>query len=145
MVDWVAIKTEYVTTSTSYRKLAEKYGINKDSIATRAKAENWKQERRRQTDSIQTKSIQKTTEAVAETHAERIALLMSGGAKAARLLMKNLDDMEKSGEIRPYEIKATIDAMKGIKDLYKADESAPDAKLQRARELLGGVPDALDG
>lgn len=127
MADWVAIKTEYVTTNTSYRKLAEKYGINKDSIAARAKAENWQQEKRQQTDNIQTKAIQKTTEAIAETHAERIALLMAGGAKAAQLLMRNLENMEASGEIRPYEIKATIDAMKGIKELYKADDKdAPD-------------------
>lgn len=46
---------------------------------------------------------------------------MSGGAKAAQLLIKHLEDMEKSGEIRPYEIKATVEAMKGIRDLYKTD------------------------
>lgn len=55
---------------------------------------------------------------------------MSGGAKAARLLIRNLENMEASGEIRPYEIKATIDAMKGIKDLYKTDDKdAPDDNL----------------
>lgn len=122
MVDWVEIKSEYITTNTSYRKLAEKYGVNKDTIAGRAKAENWQMEKRQQTDSIQTKSIQKAVEAVSDTHAERIALLMSGGTKAARLLLKNLDDMEKSGEIRIYEIKATVEAMRGIRDLYNTDD-----------------------
>ena len=28
MADWQAIKTEYITTDTSYRKLAQKYGIS---------------------------------------------------------------------------------------------------------------------
>lgn len=39
MADWSKIKTEYITTDTSYRKLAEKYGINKDTIYAKAKKE----------------------------------------------------------------------------------------------------------
>jgi hypothetical protein len=27
-IDWEKIRTEYVTTATSYRKLGEKYGVN---------------------------------------------------------------------------------------------------------------------
>ena len=41
MADWNAIKTEYITTDTSYRKLGEKYEINYKVIADRGKAEKW--------------------------------------------------------------------------------------------------------
>lgn len=59
MADWSAIKTEYITTQTSYRKLAEKYGVHKDTIGDRAKAENWKELRRQNTDKTQTKIVEK--------------------------------------------------------------------------------------
>ena len=40
-MDWNAIKSEYITSDTSYRKLSKKYGISTTSIGTRARAEGW--------------------------------------------------------------------------------------------------------
>ena len=45
MEDWLKIKTEYITTDTSYRKLAQKYGVNYSVIGARARAEGWVEER----------------------------------------------------------------------------------------------------
>ena len=56
-MDWNAAKTEYITTNTSYRKLAEKYGVQKDTIANRAKRENWIVARRQYRDRLSTKLI----------------------------------------------------------------------------------------
>lgn len=39
--DWLAMKTEYITTATSYRMLAEKYDVSLMQIATIGKRENW--------------------------------------------------------------------------------------------------------
>jgi hypothetical protein len=33
-IDWASIKTEYITTDTSYRKLAQKYGVNHTILVT---------------------------------------------------------------------------------------------------------------
>ena len=41
MADWQAIKTEYITTDTSYRKLAQKYDVHYQAICQRSKAEGW--------------------------------------------------------------------------------------------------------
>ena len=41
MADWQAIKTEYITTDTSYRKLAQKYGVSYQAICRRSKEEGW--------------------------------------------------------------------------------------------------------
>lgn len=49
-IDWLSIKNEYVNTNTSYRKLAQKYGVNKDTIAKRAQSENWAKAKDIQTD-----------------------------------------------------------------------------------------------
>ena len=46
MIDWAAMKTEYVTTDTSYRRLGDKYGIHFKRIARVAKKENWVEARR---------------------------------------------------------------------------------------------------
>ena len=43
---WKAIRQEYLQKGTSYRKLAAKYGTNKDAICRRAKKENWHSEKK---------------------------------------------------------------------------------------------------
>lgn len=40
-INWEKIQTEYVTTDTSYRKLADKYKINVRRIQERGKADGW--------------------------------------------------------------------------------------------------------
>ena len=72
-VDWLAIRNDYINGGGSYRKLAEKYGVNKDTIAVKAKAENWKGQRDIQTDSIQTKTIQQTADKISEALSDGLA------------------------------------------------------------------------
>lgn len=140
MADWVAIKSEYINTTISTRDLAEKYEVSYSTLRKKAEKESWSKLRKEQGRKVGAKVAQKTADCVAASNAERIALLMDGGAKAARLLIRNLENMEASGEIRPYEIKATIDAMKGIKELYKVDDKdTPDDNLN---EFLEGMKHA---
>lgn len=73
-VDWLAIRNDYINGGGSYRKLAEKYGVNKDKIANRAKAENWKGQREIQTDNIKTKTRQKTEEKISDALSDEVAL-----------------------------------------------------------------------
>lgn len=146
VADWIAIKTEYVTTNISLRALARKYAVSFSTLEKKARSGAWADEKKATCDKMATKARQKSEEAVADSHAERIALLMSGGAKAARMLVKHLEDMEKSGEIRPYEIKATVEAMKGIRELYKTNDG--DERIDRVAQIMArldaesGVQDA---
>ncbi len=57
MADWQAIKTEYITTDTSYRKLAQKYGVNPTTIAKRASKEGWQTERQHQASKTLSKAL----------------------------------------------------------------------------------------
>ena len=59
MADWQAIKTEYITTDTSYRKLAQKYGIHYKVISERGKAEKWVELRSQHRDKTLTKTLGK--------------------------------------------------------------------------------------
>jgi transposase-like protein len=45
-VDWNKIKAEYIAGGTSYRKLAEKYGVSRTTLERKAKDEKWSELRR---------------------------------------------------------------------------------------------------
>ena len=56
-MDWAKIKTEYITTDTSYRELGEKYGVHYQTICARSKKEGWIQEREQHQNRTVTKSV----------------------------------------------------------------------------------------
>lgn len=59
-MDWNAIKTEYITDeSSSYRKLAKKYGVSLTAITHRAKKENWAEKKAQFKNNLITKNIEK--------------------------------------------------------------------------------------
>ncbi len=71
MADWQKIKTEYVTTDTSYRKLAQKYGVNSTTICSRSRQEGWIEAREQYRNKTQTK-IEKAIQAKEVSRAERV-------------------------------------------------------------------------
>ena len=83
--DWLRIKTEYINGNISYRKLADKYGINKDTIATKAKAENWTGLREIQADKNQTKTRQKTVDKISDALSDEVAAKVRIKASMMRL------------------------------------------------------------
>lgn len=72
-IDWNAIKTEYITTDTSYRKLAQKHGVHYNAIANRAKQEGWISQRNQFCDS----TVTKTVDAISDKQVDRAAKLLS--------------------------------------------------------------------
>ena len=103
MADWQQIKTEYITTDTSYRKLAEKYGISEGYISTRAGAEGWVALRRQHRD----KTISKTLNRISTRQADKMAridqlsdkLLDKLEQAIEELNMQMLKQVEKTKEI----------------------------------------------
>lgn len=87
-IDWIKIKNEYINTPTSYRKLAEKYGVNKDTIGKRAKAENWTKTKDIHTDKKQTAVIQKTAAIQVAKEVDRITRI----ASAADMLLAKVEE-----------------------------------------------------
>ena len=80
-VDWLAIKTEYITTDISYRKLAEKHGIRYATIQKRGQEEGWQELR----DQFKTKTVSKTIEKLSEKKAKQAVKV---GDLADKLLVK---------------------------------------------------------
>ena len=66
MADWKKIKTEYITTDTSYRKLAQKYGVHYKVISERGKAEKWVELRAQHRDKTLTKAVERISDRQAD-------------------------------------------------------------------------------
>lgn len=81
MEDWLKIKTEYITTDISYRKLAEKYGVSKSQIYKIGGEEGWVELRER----YRSKTIAKTVEKISDKTAKQAAKV---GDLADKLLIK---------------------------------------------------------
>ena len=125
MADWQDIKTEYITTKTSFRKLADKHGINKDTIWKKAKDEGWEDLRRQHIDNIQTKILDADT----EQKVDRAVRLM---AVADKLLVKVEQWVEMGDPISATSIKYLSDAIKNIKEVQMI-RTAEDIEEQKAR------------
>lgn len=124
--DWNAIRAEYITGGTSYRILADKYGVSKDMIARKSKAGHWGKDRATARDAAAKRVIQKTAEAVADNAmiAERLK----------RKLLLRLERIESKYPLDATEVKTQVGkntAIYRIRDITAA-----------YKDLTGDIPRA---
>ena len=125
MADWQAIKTEYITTNTSYRKLAQKYGISHVQIGNVGKEEKWVELRRQHLDSTFTKTVEK----ISQQEANRAARIH---AVADKLLNKIEAMVDSDKPLDTKGLRALTAAVKDLKEIQSV-KSALDEQEQRAR------------
>lgn len=127
MADWNAIKTEYITTDTSYRKLGEKYGIHYKVISEKGKDEGWVTLRSQHRD----KTLTDTLDAISEQQVDRAANLIS---VADKLLAKVKDLLETDAEVLSdtQSMKHISGVLKDIKEIQMIRSDA-DMREQEAR------------
>ena len=87
-VDWLAIKTEYITTDISQRKLAKKYGLAVSTVARKSTDEGWVKQREQHKSNV----LSKTTEKIANKEANKLAKLAAATDKAIDVVVKAFDD-----------------------------------------------------
>ena len=125
MADWQAIKTEYITTETSYRKLSQKYGIGYQAICHRSKEEGWiaMREQHRNNTTI------KTLEKISQQEANRAVKIHSVADK----LLQKIEAMVDSGTVRSEKgLRALTAAVKDLKEIQGV-KSDLDKQEQKAR------------
>jgi transposase-like protein len=149
MADWQMIKTEYITTQTSYRKLAKKYGVHYNAIANRAKQEGWVAQR----DQFCDETVTKTVTAISEQQADRAAKLMG----VSDLLLDMVRQaIENGGNMNTQGMKNLSGVLKDIKEIQMIrsdgdlmEQEARIANLQRQAQRddskSGTVTVLLDG
>ena len=131
MADWQKIKTEYITTDTSYRKLADKYGIDQATISRKAKKEDWVSKRQHHADKTQAKILTADT----QKKVDRTARLMTVADKLLKKVEQAVDHEEL---MSANAIKNLSEALRNIKEaqMIKSDkdlleQDARIAKLQK--------------
>lgn len=127
MADWNRIKTEYITTDTSYRELSQKYGVHYTNIAKRAKKEDWQQLRQQQTNTTQTKMIQ----AVERRKVDRAAKLLDVSDLLLQKVRERVEALD-AIEMGSQEFRHLSATIKDIKEIQMIRSDA-DMREQEAR------------
>ena len=137
MADWQAIKTEYITTDTSYRKLAQKYGVNYTTICQRSKAEKWIDQREQHQNKTQTKTLN----AISKKQADRAAKLIG----VSDLLLDNVKSLLEANEgvLTDTSIMKDVSViLKNLKDIQmirsEADLREQEARIEKLRKEAMG-------
>lgn len=122
-MDWKRIKAEYIAGGTSYRKLAEKYGVSPTTLTKVAGREGWVEARQQ----AETKKTAKMIEAVSSKEAKRAVDITVVADKLLEKVASMIDNLE-----TPTQIKEISTAIKNIKDI-KGFKSDADMREQEAR------------
>ena len=123
--DWSKIEAEYITTDTSYRRLADKYNVDQATIARKAKKEDWVSKRQRHISTTQAKVLAADT----KQRVDRATKLYNA---ADQLLSKIVKGLETSPIVTANAAKNYSDALKNIKEIHMI-RSAEDVEEQKAR------------
>ena len=122
-MDWNKIKAEYIAGGTSYRKLAEKYGVSRSKLQAIATRENWV-DLKSQT---QAKIESKTVESVSDQEAKK-AVDINNVADKLLAKIETLAALVTDAD----SIKKLTSAIKDLKDI-KGIKSEADMREQEAR------------
>lgn len=130
MVDWIKIRTEYVTEpGSSYRELCDKYHVSMTALSVRAKKEGWVAQKQKYRETLVTNNL-KSAEKNAMRYrnvlyraAARVAEQIDGLVKDA-----SMTDLAKIG-LKPRDITGAI---KDLEDALHI-KSAADLEEQEAR------------
>lgn len=127
MADWKKIKTEYITTDTSYRKLAQKYEVSTTQICNVGRDEKWVEQR----EQYLNKTTAKTIEKISKQEANRAARIHTVADKLLNKIEAMVDAVEPE-DIPAKAIRALTAAVKDLKEIQSV-KSALDRQEQRAR------------
>ena len=126
-MNWSSIKAEYVTdASSSYRKIAQKYGIPENTIYSKGRAEGWSKEKKQ----YQSKITEEKIKNIAKNDINRATRLCNVSDKLLdkieRIVIEDVD------KLTPGMIDVIANALKKIKDVQMV-KSDIDLREQEAR------------
>lgn len=123
-MDWNSIKAEYIAGGTSYRKLAEKYGISRSKLQARATREKWVD--------LQSHAQAKTESKIVETVSRKSAKNAVNIIDVADQLLNKISELVKAAPLDTQSMKHLTSALKDLKEI-KGFKSAADMREQEAR------------
>ena len=100
-VDWVKIKTEYITTGIGYRKLAEKYEVSFRTLSEKGNEEGWVAERKKHREKVVKKAVQKAE----NRKAKKLSRIDKAADKLLTKLEKAIDELELTIQTKKVKVK----------------------------------------
>lgn len=129
---WLRIKTEYITTDTSYRKLAKKYGVGIQTICARSKDEGWIQMREQHRNDTVTKTIQK----IEEEKSSQTAKVFVLADKLLVKLEKAIDELDL--KVTTHKVKTEVGNIEETTE-YKVAEEGGTVDRAGLRQLTSAL------
>ena len=148
MADWRKIKTEYITTDTSYRKLGQKYGVHYQTICRRAKEEGWIEQREHHENKVVTKTLDK----ISEKQSSSAELMQDTANALLHMIAEGLEKFDPDTLLADRQaLRGITGALKDLKDVLslKSDadleeQKARIAKLRKEAEEDGAAPPEIN-
>ena len=130
-MDLNKIKAEYIAGGTSYRKLAEKYGVSRTTLERKAKDEKWSELRRQAEGKAEAKIVNAISNQKAKTDDKYFRLVDKLMSKAE----ETIDGLDVWSVTALKEMSTALKNLKECKDIKseadKLEQTARIAKLQR--------------
>lgn len=146
MVDWQAMKIEYITTATSYRKLAEKYGVSRVQVGNVGKEEGWVELRRQHL----AETLTKTLEADVDQRADRLTRILNATDKLLDKIEQAITELDiqlykevKKEKVIEYNNERRPD--KATKEIIHEEETVTEVSTIIDRTGLMQIANALRG
>ena len=134
---WRKMRIEYVKGKTTYKKLAEKYGVSESNIRKRASNEGWRKKR----NELDTKVEQKVLERVCDARAREFELIAAVNDRMDIVLNNLLEFIgnqppKKYDDLRGVEslTKAIAQVVETKRDLYNVPTEVDKEKIKALRE-----------
>ena len=130
-INWNAIRTDYITSTLSYRDLEEKYGVCYRQIAKKGKAENWRSQRSQHNTNVVTKIL-------SDDIKQKVSSIERLESVADKVLVKieAYIDACDPVEIDTQSMKHISGVLKDIKDVMRnrKDLDEQDARIKKLRK-----------
>ena len=144
MADWQAIKTEYITTNTSYRKLAQKHGVGYSVIGERARLEGWVVQR----EQFRNKTITKAVDKMSSKKADKMARIDDLADKLLEKLEQAITELDlqlykHTDKTKVIEYNNSLRPDKPTKETIHEEEKLLEAKSIVDRQGLKQIASAL--
>ena len=123
-MDWKRIKAEYIAGGTSYRKLADKFGVSFNTLKTRAREEQWYELRQQKDHRTTTKIV----ESLSDNDAKKAVDIIDVADK----LLEKIESVMDTMVVDTQSLKQLTSALKDLKDI-KGYKSEADMREQEAR------------
>ena len=142
--NWQKMKTEYITTDTSYRKLAQKYGVSHVQIARVGKAEGWVDLREQHV----TNTIAKTVESISQQEVDRATRIRTVADKLLDKIEAVVEAVEPKN-MSAKDIRSLTAAVKDLKEIQgvksSLDQQEQEARIANLRKQADKDSDTVEG